>query len=85
MLKGIGIAISMDGKGRAMDNIMIERLWRSLKYEDVYPKDYETVEELIEGLRAYIEFYNNERPHDSLGNRTPSEVYFGKISMMEAA
>lgn len=67
ILKDHGIDISMDGKGRAMDNIMVERLWRSLKYEDIYLKDYESVPELIEGLRAYFAFYNDERPHHSLG------------------
>ena len=67
----------MDGKGRAMDNIMIERLWRSLKYEDIYLKDYETVGELIAGLRTYFEYYNNERSHQSFDERTPAEVYNG--------
>lgn len=52
----------MDGKGRALDNIMVERLWRSVKYEDVYVKDYATMPELVAGLRAYFEFYNHERP-----------------------
>lgn len=69
--------ISMDGKGRVMDNIMIERLWRSLKYEDIYLKDYETVGELIAGLREYFEYYNNERSHQSFDGRTPAEVYNG--------
>jgi len=78
VLKDHGIRISMDGKGRAMDNIMVERLWRSLKYEDIYLRDYETVEDLIQGLRRYFEFYNNERPHQSLKGRTPAEVYQGK-------
>lgn len=80
-----GIRISMDGKGRAMDNIMVERLWRSLKYEDIYIKDYESVEALVRGLKEYFEFYNNERPHDSLGRRTPGEVYRGEISLKMAA
>ena len=71
------IDISMDGKGRAMDNIMIERLWRSLKYEDIYLKDYETVGELTAGLREYFEYYNNERSHQSFDGRTPAEVYEG--------
>ena len=65
----------MDGKGRALDNIMVERLWRSVKYEEVYLKDYESVAELIAALRAYFDFYNNERPHQSLGGRTPGQVY----------
>ena len=84
VLKDHDIDISMDGKGRAMDNIMIERLWRSLKYEDIYLKDYETVEELIAGLREYFEYYNNERSHQSFGGRTPAEVYNG-ISLKGAA
>jgi putative transposase len=75
VLKSHKIQISMDGKGRAMDNIMIERLWRSVKYEEVYIKDYETVEALSNALRSYFEFYNTERPHASLGGRTPVEVY----------
>ena len=77
VLKDNDIDISMDGKGRAMDNIMIERLWRSLKYEDIYLKDYETVGELIAGLRTYFEYYNNERSHQSFDERTPAEVYNG--------
>jgi putative transposase len=81
VLKSRKIRISMDGKGRAMDNIMIERLWRSVKYEEVYIKDYETVEELNNALRSYFEFYNTERPHASLGGRTPAEVY-NKISSL---
>lgn len=75
VLKGHGISISMDGRGRATDNIAIERFWRSLKYEDIYLKDYETVEELKEGLREYFHWYNNSRSHQSLGGRTPAEVY----------
>ena len=71
-----GIKISMDGKGRALDNIFVERLWRSLKYEEVYLKDYETVEEAKDGINAYFDYYNNERPHQSLGYKTPAEVYF---------
>lgn len=81
VLKGHKIRISMDGKGRAMDNIMVERLWRSVKYEEVYIKDYETVKELIDALRSYFEFYNTERPHASLGGRTPAEAYNG-ISLL---
>jgi len=70
-----GIKISMDGKGRATDNIMVERLWRSLKYEDIYIREYETVADLIDGLRAYFEFYNYRRPHQGLKGRIPAEVY----------
>jgi putative transposase len=70
-----GIRISMDGRGRCFDNIMIERLWRSVKYEEVYLKDYSSVHECRESLRAYFTFYNQERRHQSLGRRTPHEVY----------
>jgi len=69
------IAISMDGRGRALDNVFIERLWWSVKYEDVYLRSYETVLELEAGLAAYFEFYCRRRPHSSLKNRKPWEVY----------
>ena len=69
------IAISMDGRGRALDNVFIERLWRSLKYEDVYLKDYADATELYEGLLAYFAFYNEQRTHSALSYRTPREVY----------
>lgn len=85
VLKDHGIRISMDGKGRAMDNIMVERLWRTVKYEDIYIKDYETVEDLKKGLRQYFWFYNNERPHQSLDDRTPAEAYFENCQLREAA
>ncbi len=68
--------MSMDGRGRALDNIFIERLWRSVKYEDVYLKDYATVPLLDTGLRHYFSFYNTERLHQSLDYHTPDEVYF---------
>ena len=70
------IQISMDGKGRALDNIFIERLWRTVKYEDIYLRDYETVPMLYAGLDSYFQFYNHERPHQSLGYATPAEVHF---------
>jgi putative transposase len=70
-----GIAISMDGRGRALDNIFVERLWRSVKYEDVYLKGYASMPELLLGLTEYFAFYNSERPHQGLGNRTPDAVY----------
>ncbi len=70
-----GIKISMDGRGRALDNIFVERLWRSVKYEEVYLKDYRYVPDAITGLRAYFEFYNRERLHQSLNYKTPETVY----------
>jgi putative transposase len=70
------IRISMDGRGRALDNIFIERLWRSLKYEDIYIKDYQSVTALETGLESYFQFYNYGRPHQSLAYATPAEVYF---------
>jgi putative transposase len=69
------IKISMDGKGRAMDNIFIERLWRSVKYEEVYLHEYQNVKELVAVLKQYFNFYNFERTHQSLDNQTPIEVY----------
>lgn len=73
------IAISMDGRGRCHDNIFIERLWRSVKYEDVYIKGYEDTRELYAGLKKYFHFYNTERPHQSLGYLTPWQVYHDSI------
>ncbi len=70
-----GIRISMDGRGRALDNIFVERLWRTVKYEDIYLKHYETVPALERGLLDYFAFYNHQRPHQSLAYRVPSEVY----------
>ena len=75
LLKQHNIKISMDGRGRALDNIFVERLWRSVKYEDVYLKCYVGVIELIRGLTLYFVFYNAERPHQSLGYCTPDKVY----------
>jgi putative transposase len=76
-LEGAGVAVSMDGRGRALDNVFVERLWRSLKYEEVYLKSYRDVREMEAGLRAWFAFYNHERPHQSLDYRTPAEVYRG--------
>jgi putative transposase len=75
ILKEHEIAISMDGRGRALDNIFVERLWRSVKYEEVYLHDYGTIAEAIQGLGRYFEFYNRERPHQSLDYQTPEAVY----------
>ena len=74
-LEEAGIAVSQDGRGRALDNVFVERLWRSVKYEDIYIKDYERVVELESGLAAYFRFYDEERPHQSLAYMTPGEVY----------
>jgi putative transposase len=76
ILKREGIEISMDGRGRVFDNIFIERLWRSVKYEEVFLKDYQSVRDAIAGLRAYFSFYNDERPHQALDYRTPQQLYF---------
>jgi putative transposase len=72
-----GIKVSMDGRGRALDNIFVERLWRTVKYEYVYLQDIQTVQEAWLGLRDYFNFYNNERFHQSLDYRTPADVYLG--------
>ena len=80
-LKGHGIKISMDSKGRALDNIMVERLWRSVKYEEVYLKGYRewTVPRANKGLEWYFKIYNSERPHQSFDNTTPERVYANKV------
>lgn len=75
VLQSRAIKISMDGKGRAIDNVFIERLWRSLKYEDIYLKAYETATDLYSGLTTYFEYYSTERPHQSLDGNTPQSVY----------
>ena len=75
VLKANGISISMDGRGRALDNIFVERLWRSVKHEDVYLKGYATMSDLLLGLTEYFVFYNSERMHQSLGYDTPDQVY----------
>lgn len=74
-LEAKGIQISMDGRGRAFDNIFVERLWRTVKYEDIYLKEYATVIELEQGLHRYFRFYNEQRPHQALQYRTPAAVY----------
>lgn len=75
VLESHGIRISMDGRKRALDNIFVERFWRSLKYEDIYLKDYQTMEELKQGVKRYFRFYNSERFHQSLDYKTPDKVY----------
>lgn len=74
-LEARGVSISMDGKGRALDNVFVERLWRSVKYEDIYLKEYENVPALRSGLSAYFTFYCHERVHQALGYQTPAELY----------
>jgi len=76
-----GIRISMDGRGRAYDNIFIERLWRSLKYENVYLKNYESMQEAFTGISKYFEFYNNERMHSALNNTTPMDIYKRRVTI----
>lgn len=73
-----GVRISMDGKGRALDNIFVERLWRSVKYEEIYPRGYTNLKEVKRGLAEYFLFYNRERPHQSLKYQTPAEIYHRK-------
>jgi putative transposase len=75
LLEAAGVSISMDGRGRALDNVFVERLWRSVKYEEVYLHDYQTPREAHQGLNRYFKFYNQDRLHQSLGYRTPGEVY----------
>ena len=79
MLLEQGIQISMDGKGRYLDNILVERLWRTVKYEEVYLRAYESVREARVRIDAYMRFYNNERPHQSLGYRTPAQTYHVRL------
>jgi putative transposase len=76
-LQSAGVAVSMDGRGRCLDNVFVERLWRTVKYEDIYLHGYERVPELERGLRSYFAFYNGERLHQSLDYRTPASVYRG--------
>ena len=76
-LQEAGIRISMDGRRRLYDNIFVERLWRTVKYEEVYLHYYQKVREVRDGLWRYFHFYNTERLHETLGYRTPHEVYFG--------
>lgn len=83
-LKGHRIKISHDGKGRCMDNIFVERLWRSLKYEEIYLKVYDNVRDARAGIGKYFDFYNEVRPHQALGYATPSAVYTGQ-SLLEVA
>jgi putative transposase len=84
-LKNNDIRVSMDGRGRVYDNIFVERFWRSVKYEEVYLHEYQTVPEARAHLAAYFRFYNEERPHAALRYRTPHEVYFGTRAALTPA
>jgi putative transposase len=85
VLKSNSIEISMDGKGRALDNIYVERAWRSLKYEEIYLNSYSGMKELKEGIDKYYQFYNMERFHQSLDYSTPDEIYYGAFVAKQAA
>jgi putative transposase len=82
-LRAAQVQISMDGRGRAMDNIFTERLWRSVKYEEVYLNDYLNPRETRQGLTTYFDFYNNERPHQALNYLTPADVYFAPLTVAQ--
>jgi hypothetical protein len=84
-LKARGVAISMDGKGAWRDNIFVERLWRSIKYEEVYLHAYDSVIHAKAGLERYIDFYNTARPHSSLDKKTPDEFYFATLPAIKQA
>jgi putative transposase len=85
ILEKHSIDISMDGKGRWLDNVFIERLWLSVKYEDVYLKAYSSITEARQGLRKYFEFYNHRRRHQSLDRRTPYDVYWSTLPQEKVA
>ncbi len=85
LLRSRGIAISMDGKGRWMDNVFIERLWKSVKYEDIYLKAYGSMAEVKKGLAAYFQFYNERRWHQNFDRKTPAMVYFNTQPQRQAA
>lgn len=85
LLKGSGIRISRDGKGSWKDNVFVERLWKSVKYEEVYLKAYETVFEARKSIGAYLEFYNGRRPHSALDRKTPDQFYWAALTRPTAA
>lgn len=85
VLKQHDIKISMDGKGRWRDNVFVERLWKSVKYEEVYLRAYDTVSAARAGLTRYFSFFNTRRPHTSLDRRTPDAVYFQSLPLAQAA
>jgi putative transposase len=80
-----GIAISMDGKGSWRDNVFVERLWRTIKYEEVYLRAYETASEARSSIGRYLSFYNSRRPHSSLDRKTPDQDYFNQLLLPVAA
>jgi putative transposase len=82
-LKAHDVNISMDGKGRWVDNVFVERLWRSVKYEEVYLHAYESVAAARAGIASYLDFFNTRRPHSSLGGQTPDTAYFGNTPLKE--
>ena len=84
-LRRHGIAISMDGRGQWRDNVFVERLWKSVKYEDVYLKAYDTVSEARAGISRYIDFYNTRRPHRAHGGDTPDMIYFATLPAIQQA
>ncbi len=85
VLKAHNVDISMDGKGRRMDNVFVERLWRSLKYEEVYLRAYESVSEARKSIAVYFQYFNEERRHSSLGRRTPNIVFSNTRPLQQAA
>ncbi len=85
VLKADGVRISMDGKGRWLDNVYVERLWRRLKQEEVYRRAYETVGEARKGIADYLRYFNEERPHQGLDNRTPDDVFYQRKLLVKAS
>ena len=85
LIQGHGIRVSMDGKGRWVDNVLVERLWKSVKYEEVYLYAYDSIAQARQGLHSYFQFYNQRRPHSSLDGKTPDSVYFDLLPNPQAA
>lgn len=85
LIQGHGIQVSMDGKGRWVDNVFVERLWKSVKYEEVYLHAYDSVSEARQGLQRYFRFYNERRPHSALDGKTPDSVYFNSLALKKVA
>jgi len=85
LIQGYGIQVSMDGTGRWVDNVFVERLWKSVKYEEVYLHAYDSVAQARQGLQRYFKFYNERRPHSSLAGKTPDSVYFKSLLTQQAA